>query len=101
MKVSYPGILKIARDDEDKGYYFALEIKGKGKEELEEMYKFQKAMGNAYNKTKNDFKFDYSRDILHKLQEGKEYTTTFFYKLVAMFILLVTVIIGGFIYLYF
>ena len=39
MKVSYPGILKIARDDEDKGYYFALEIKGKGKEELEEMYK--------------------------------------------------------------
>lgn len=38
-KMSYPGILKIARDDEDKGYYFALEIKGKGKEELEEMYK--------------------------------------------------------------
>ena len=39
IKMSYPGILKIARDDEDKGYYFALEIKGKGKEELEEMYK--------------------------------------------------------------
>ena len=37
-KTSYPGILKIARDDED-GYYFALEIKGRGKEELEEMYK--------------------------------------------------------------
>lgn len=71
------------------------------RKELENMYKFQKAMGNAYNKTKNDFKFDYSRDILHKLQEGKEYSTTFFYKLVAMFILLVTVIIGGFIYLYF
>ena len=71
------------------------------RKELENMYKFQKALGNAYSKTKNDFKFDYSRDILHKLQEGKEYTTTFFYKLVAMFILLVTVIIGGFIYLYF
>ena len=39
IKTSYPGILKIARDEEDKGYYFALEIKGKGKEELEEMYK--------------------------------------------------------------
>lgn len=39
MRTSYPGILKIARDDEDKGYYFALEIKGKGNEELEEMYK--------------------------------------------------------------
>ena len=39
MRMSCPGIIKIARDDEDKGYYFALEIKGKGKEELEEMYK--------------------------------------------------------------
>ena len=39
IKTSYPGILKRARDGEDKGYYFALEIKGKGKEELEEMYK--------------------------------------------------------------
>ena len=38
-KVSCPGILKIARDKEDKGYYFALEIKGRGKESLEEMYK--------------------------------------------------------------
>ena len=38
-KMSCPGILKIARDEEDKGYYFALEIKGKGKEALEEMYK--------------------------------------------------------------
>ena len=38
IKTSYPGILKIAMDDEDKGYYFALEIKGRGKEELEEIY---------------------------------------------------------------
>ena len=38
-KMSFPGILKIARDEEDKGYYFALEIKGRGKESLEEMYK--------------------------------------------------------------
>ena len=37
-KMSCPGIIKIARDEEEKGYYFALEIKGKGKEELEEMY---------------------------------------------------------------
>ena len=37
-KMSCPGIIKIARDEEDKRYYFALEIKGKGKEELEEMY---------------------------------------------------------------
>lgn len=39
-KMSCPGIIKIARDDED-GYYFALEIKGKGSgiETLKEMYK--------------------------------------------------------------
>ena len=37
-KMSCPGIIIIARDEEDKRYYFALEIKGKGKEELEEMY---------------------------------------------------------------
>ena len=39
IRTSCPGIIKMARDDEDKRYYFALEIKGKGKEELEEMYK--------------------------------------------------------------
>lgn len=39
MRMSCPGIIKIARDDED-GYYFALEIKGKGRgrEALKEMY---------------------------------------------------------------
>lgn len=71
------------------------------RKELESMYNFQKVMGSAYNKTKNDFKYDYSKDILYKLQEGKEYTTNYFYKLVALFILLVMTIIGGFIYLYF
>lgn len=36
VKMSCPGIIKIARDDDD-GYYCALEVKGKG--ELQEMYK--------------------------------------------------------------
>ena len=36
-KMSCPGIIKIARDEEDKGYYCALEVKGK--EALEKMYK--------------------------------------------------------------
>lgn len=39
MRMSCPGIIKIARDEEGEGYYFALEIRGKGKEALEEMYK--------------------------------------------------------------
>ena len=35
-RMSCPGIIKIARDEEDKGFYFALEVKGK--DALKEMY---------------------------------------------------------------
>lgn len=37
IKTTCPGIIKIARDEEDKGYYCALEVKSK--ESLEEIYK--------------------------------------------------------------
>jgi len=57
-------------------------------------------MGAAYNKTKNDFKYDYSKNIMHKLQDGKDYTTTYFYKLTALFVLLLTATVCGFFYLY-
>ena len=33
---SCPGIIKMARDEEDKKYYFALEVRGK--DELKDMY---------------------------------------------------------------
>ena len=36
IKTSCPGIIKMARDEEDKGFYFALEVKGK--DALKEMY---------------------------------------------------------------
>lgn len=36
IKTSCPGIIKMARDEEDKGFYFALEVKGK--EAIKEMY---------------------------------------------------------------
>ena len=35
-RMSCPGIIKMARDEEDKGFYFALEVKGKNA--LKEMY---------------------------------------------------------------
>lgn len=35
-KMSCPGIIKIARDEDSEGYYCALEVKGKGS--LKEMY---------------------------------------------------------------
>ena len=36
IKMSCPGIIKMARDEEDKGFYFALEVKGK--DALKDMY---------------------------------------------------------------
>ena len=36
IRTSCPGIIKIARDEEDKGYYFALEVRGK--DSLKDMY---------------------------------------------------------------
>ena len=36
IKMSCPGIIKMARDEEDKGFYFALEVKGN--DALKEMY---------------------------------------------------------------
>lgn len=35
-KMSCPGIIKMARDEDSEGYYFALEVKGK--DSLKEMY---------------------------------------------------------------
>ena len=70
------------------------------RKELETMYKFKKVMHSAYEKTKNDTRFDYSKNIMTKMQNGNEYTTTYFYKLIAVFVILVSTIICGFIYLY-
>ena len=36
IRTSCPGIIKMARDEEDKKYYFALEVRGK--DALKEMY---------------------------------------------------------------
>ena len=36
IRTSCPGIIKMARDEEDKRYYFALEVRGK--DSLKEMY---------------------------------------------------------------
>ena len=36
IKTSCPGVIKMARDEEDKKFYFALEVRGK--DSLKEMY---------------------------------------------------------------
>jgi len=71
------------------------------RKELETMYKFKQIMHSAYEKTKNNTKFDYSKSIISGLNNESEYSTTYFYKLAGIFVLLITAIIAGFIYLYF
>jgi hypothetical protein len=73
----------------------------KVRKELETLYKFQKAIHSAYEKTKNDSKFDYSKDVMAKIQNGYEYTTGYFYKIAALFVVLMLGIIAGFTYLNF
>lgn len=70
------------------------------RKELETMYKFKKLMYSSYEKTKNDVKYDYAKNIMTKIQEFPDYTTTYFYKLACVFVLIIMSIIGGFIYLY-
>lgn len=71
------------------------------RKELETMYRFKKLLHSAYERTKSDSKYDYSKNIVNKIQDNYEYSTTYFYKLAAIFIILISAIIGGFIYLYF
>lgn len=71
------------------------------RKELETMYKFREILHSAYDKTKNDNHLDYSKNIIAKIQNSTDYTTNYFYKLAAIFVLLISAIISGFIYLYF
>ena len=71
------------------------------RQKLESMYKFKKIMHNAYEKTKNDTKFDYSKSIVATLNEGQSYTTTYFRNIIILFVLLLIAVITGLIYLYF
>lgn len=73
----------------------------KVRKELENLYKFQRAIHSAYEKTKNDSKFDYSKNVMTKIQDGYEYTTAYFYKIAALFVILMLGIIAGFMYLNF
>lgn len=73
----------------------------KTREKLEKMYHFQKLMHSAYEKTKNDYKFDYSKNIMSLLTNNNEYTTTYFKKIIFLFTILTMAIFACFIYLYF
>ena len=71
------------------------------RKELETMYKLKKIMLNAYEKTQNEARFDYSKKICSTLQGKTDYTTTYFYRLAAVFVVLIGLILSCFVYLYF
>ena len=70
------------------------------REKLESMYKFKRLLHNAYEKTKNDTKFDYSKSIIASINEGQSYTTTYFRNIIILFVLILIAIMTGVIYLY-
>ena len=72
----------------------------KARRQLEELYKFRKIMQYAYEKTKSNAKFDYSKTIMSQILNSEEYTTAYFYKLLILFCALIIGIITGFVYLY-
>ena len=70
------------------------------RKELETMYRFKQLLQSAYEKTKENTKFDCSKNIMYLIQEGEDYTTSYFNKLTAIFIVIICCIIAGFVYLY-
>lgn len=71
------------------------------RQKLESMYKFQKLLHSAYEKTKNDTKFDYSRSIMAMINETTDYSTPYLRNIILLSLLILLSIISGFIYLYF
>lgn len=72
------------------------------RQDLEDMYSFKRLMQSSYEKTKNQLKNDYSKDIICKLKNNCTTGIDAFYKVAIMFFAVISLIISGFIiFLYF
>ncbi len=71
------------------------------RKKLDSMYKFQKLMHSVYEKTRNNVKFDCSKQVISQIRNVETYSTTCFYKIALAFVALILAIIAGFLYLYF
>ncbi len=74
------------------------------RQDLENIYTFKKLIHSSFEKTKTDFKYDYSKNIICQLQnenpEGKKLDP--FLKLTAAFFIMISCIVAGVIsFLYF
>lgn len=70
------------------------------RQELEAMYKYQKLLHSAYEKTKSNTKIDYSKNIMSIINESDIYITSYFRNILIVFLLILIGIICGIVYLY-
>lgn len=71
------------------------------RKELESIYNYKKLMHSAYEKTKSNTKFDYSKNIISMVNGNSDYSTIYFRNLAVFIAFLLIAIITGFAYLYF
>lgn len=65
------------------------------RQDLEDIYSFKKLIHSAYEKTKNELKTDYSKNVINQLLQNKSYIS--FYKISALFFIMIASIVAGFI----
>lgn len=67
------------------------------RKDLEDMYTFKRMLHDSFNKTKNDWKNDYSKLIINRLNCGDSvHTTDSFRKIIFAFATMITLIVAGF-----
>lgn len=63
------------------------------RKDLEEIYNFKKLIHNSFERTKNELKTDFSKNILDMFKSSKK--TDPFYRLAAAFFLMISFIVAG------
>jgi len=67
------------------------------RQDLEKMYSFKKLLHLSFDKTKNEMKEDFSKGVLMLLEHDKSFVgVDSFFKLAAVFLLIISVIVIGF-----
>lgn len=71
------------------------------RQDLENIYTFKKLLHSSFEKTKNDFKYDYSKSIISRVQEEipQDNKIDPFVKLSAVFFVMISCIVAGIIYI--
>ena len=71
------------------------------RQDLENIYTFKKLLHDSFEKTKNEFKNDYSKNIINKLQEQMpaEHKIDPFVKITTIFFIMISCIVAGIIFI--